>query len=76
VHIKGGILMKFFRDPVMQNKVLNTVNSNTNNILDEISEIEENIQGGCSTNTFTLSDYLGNKGGWCTLTKECQPNCN
>jgi len=32
--------------------------------------------GACSTNTFSLSDALGNNGGWCTLTKECQPNCN
>lgn len=43
---------------------------------DEITEIDMSIQGGCTTNTFTLSNYLGNKGGWCTLTKECQPNCS
>lgn len=69
-------MSKFYRDPIIQNKKLNTLESNTNNILEEISEIEETIQGACSTNTFTLSDKLGNNGGWCTLTKECMPCCN
>ncbi|MDK7400418.1 plantaricin C family lantibiotic [Bacillus pacificus] len=23
-----------------------------------------------------LSSWLGNKGGYCTLTKECMPSCN
>lgn len=46
-----------------------------------IEEIEEQdfdgvAYGACSTNTFSLSNVLGNHGGWCTLTKECQPNCN
>jgi hypothetical protein len=47
-------------------------------LLDEIAEQEfEGIAyGACSTNTFTLSNRLGNHGGWCTLTKECQPCCN
>lgn len=31
--------------------------------------------GACTTNTFTLSDFIGNDGGWCTLTKESQNNC-
>ncbi|WP_199794786.1 plantaricin C family lantibiotic [Paenibacillus faecalis] len=45
-------------------------------LAEELIEIDQSIQGGCTTNTFTLSDYLGNKGGWCTLTKECQRSCN
>lgn len=48
-------------------------------LLEEIQEQEFDAVGArlaCSTNTFSLSDYLGNKGGWCTLTVECQPNCN
>lgn len=50
-------------------------------LLEEIDE-SDLVQGGwswswcCSTNTFSLSDGLGNQGGWCTLTRECQPNCN
>jgi hypothetical protein len=46
-----------------------------------IEEIEEQdfdgvAYGACSTNTFSLSNVLGNNGGWCTLTKECQSSCN
>ncbi|MGG4398037.1 plantaricin C family lantibiotic [Paenibacillus thiaminolyticus] len=44
-------------------------------LAEELVEVDLSIQGGCTTNTFTLSDYLGNKGGWCTLTKECQRMC-
>ncbi|KAA9188659.1 plantaricin C family lantibiotic [Enterococcus durans] len=43
---------------------------------EEIMDIETGIQAGCTTNTFSLSDYLGNTGGWCTATKECMPSCN
>ncbi|MGW5875098.1 plantaricin C family lantibiotic [Nocardiopsis terrae] len=44
----------------------------------EINEqdFDDTAYGACSTNTFSLSDSLGNNGGWCTLTKECQGNCN
>ncbi|MEU9857301.1 plantaricin C family lantibiotic [Streptomyces sp. NPDC047974] len=47
-------------------------------LIEEISEQDFDgvAYGACSTNTFSLSDFLGNQGGWCTLTKECQPNCN
>lgn len=47
-------------------------------LLDEIAEqdFDSVAYGACSTNTFSLSDRLGNKGGYCTLTIECQPNCN
>jgi hypothetical protein len=47
-------------------------------LLEEIEEQDFDgvAYGACTTNTFSLSDSLGNSGGWCTLTKECQPNCN
>ncbi|USB33639.1 plantaricin C family lantibiotic [Paenibacillus sp. YPG26] len=45
-------------------------------LAEELIEVDLSIQGGCTTNTFTLSNYLGNNGGWCTLTKECQRSCN
>lgn len=47
-------------------------------LLEEIQEQDFDgvAYGACTTNTFSLSDWLGNKGGWCTLTKECQPNCS
>lgn len=45
-------------------------------LAEELTEVDLSIQGGCTTNTFTLSNYLGNNGGWCTLTKECTRACN
>ncbi|MFG2226067.1 plantaricin C family lantibiotic [Streptomyces sp. NPDC050161] len=47
-------------------------------LIEEIAEQDFDgvAYGACTTNTFSLSDHVGNNGGWCTLTKECQPNCN
>ncbi|PQP85202.1 lantibiotic lacticin [Paenibacillus sp. PCH8] len=45
-------------------------------LAEELTEVDISIQGGCTTNTFTLSNFLGNEGGWCTLSKECQRACN
>ena len=64
------------RDPFLQFNSNEKIGTLSPLLEDEITEIDASIQGGCTTNTFTLSDYLGNKGGWCTLTKECQPNCS
>lgn len=38
-------------------------------------EFDDDVFGACSTNTFSLSDYWGNKGGWCTATHECMAWC-
>ena len=45
--------------------------------MDEIAvqEFDEEVFGACSTNTFSLSDYWGNKGNWCTITRECMSWC-
>ncbi|WP_130510116.1 plantaricin C family lantibiotic [Krasilnikovia cinnamomea] len=47
-------------------------------LLEEIDEqdFEGVAYGACTTNTFSLSNVLGNNGGWCTLTRECQRSCN
>ena len=47
-------------------------------LFEEISEqdFDSVAFGACTTNTFTLSDTLGNQGGWCTATVECMPNCS
>ncbi|WP_309238006.1 plantaricin C family lantibiotic [Streptomyces albidus (ex Kaewkla and Franco 2022)] len=47
-------------------------------LVEEIAEQDFDgvAYGACTTNTFSLSDALTNTGGWCTLTVECQPNCN
>lgn len=46
-------------------------------LLEEIAEQDFDgvAYGACTTNTFSLSDALGNDGHWCTLTVECQPSC-
>lgn len=41
----------------------------------ETQEFDEDVFGACSTNTFSLSDYWGNKGSWCTLSHECMSWC-
>ena len=38
-------------------------------------EFDEDVFGACTTNTFSMSDYWGNKGNWCTLTHECMNWC-
>lgn len=45
--------------------------------LEEISEqnFDDDVFGACTTNTFSLSNYLGNKGGWCTISHECMRWC-
>lgn len=46
--------------------------------IEEISDQSFDAQafGACTTNTFSLSDDLGNTGGWCTLTIECIGACS
>ncbi|WP_338328333.1 plantaricin C family lantibiotic [Staphylococcus equorum] len=38
-------------------------------------EFDDDVFGACSTNTFSLSDYWGNNGGWCTASHECMSWC-
>lgn len=47
------------------------------NWLEEIGENEfgAEVAGWCSTNTFSLSDYYGNQGWFCTITRECMTFC-
>ncbi|MHA6780233.1 plantaricin C family lantibiotic [Pseudonocardia saturnea] len=47
-------------------------------LLEEIAEQDFDgvAYGACTTNTFSLSNALGNDGYACTLTVECQPNCS
>ena len=50
---------------------------NTVGWLEEIQDqdFDGDAFGACTTNTFSLSDYYGNQGGWCTLTVECMAVC-
>lgn len=46
--------------------------------LEELAEqdFEGEAFGACTTNTFSLSDNLGNGGWFCTITVECQNFCS
>ena len=52
------------------------VDSNIN-WMEEVQEqdFDDDVFGACSTNTFSLSDYWGNRGAWCTVTNECMSWC-
>lgn len=52
------------------------VDSNIN-WMEEVREqdFDDDVFGACSTNTFSLSDYFGNRGAWCTVTHECMKWC-
>lgn len=45
--------------------------------LEEVTDqqFDDDILGACTTNTFSMSDYWGNKGNWCTATHECMNWC-
>ncbi len=47
-------------------------------LVEEIAEQDFDgvAYGACTTNTFSLSNKVGNNGGWCTITKECTNACN
>jgi hypothetical protein len=47
-------------------------------LLEEIEEqdFEGVAYGACTTNTFSLSNFLSNQGGFCTATVECQSSCH
>ncbi|MED3981253.1 plantaricin C family lantibiotic [Priestia megaterium] len=45
------------------------------NVMDELSDSElELLAGGCAW--YNISCHLGNEGAHCTVTVECQRNCN
>ena len=38
-------------------------------------EFDTDVFGACTTNTFSLSDYWGNRGHLCSITSECMSWC-
>lgn len=45
-------------------------------VLEEVSDSELDMLYGAACSWWNVSCHLGNEGKWCTLTKECQSNCN
>jgi hypothetical protein len=60
------------KNPVLQNKLGQVVSYPSGNVLEEVAQQDMNAVGGL----FGLSEFLGNKGRFCTLTVECMPSCN
>ncbi len=58
-------------------KKVSIANNESVSWLEEIDEMsfDGDVHGACSTNTFSLSNYYGNKGWFCTLTRECMNWC-
>lgn len=45
-------------------------------ILEQIEDQSFDVNGGSNSVLGWLSQRLGNRGTYCTITKECQPACN
>ncbi len=71
---------KFLKDPVLRNKYGTDLENPCGDILEEVKDLEKVSQvGGWLSPTITscpglcpVSWFLGNEGGWCTLSLECQ----
>lgn len=66
------------KDPVLRKKIANIAENPSGDAIAELDEQDLNtLAGGISEYEIILvSMLLGNKGKYCTLTKECQPCCN
>lgn len=62
-------------DPKLREKFGAFIDNPNGDTLKEVMDMD--VAGaGAEGRLFGLSAYLGNKGRFCTLTKECQANCN
>ncbi|MCH4259531.1 MAG: plantaricin C family lantibiotic [Clostridium tyrobutyricum] len=73
---------ELLKNPIVRAKVGKDVYNPAGSILEEISEQDMSESGGIWTYDYftcgcgNASKALGNKGGICTITKECQAICN
>ncbi len=63
------------KDPVLRKKIANIAENPCGDAIAELDEQDLNTLAGAGI-LAAVSSYLGNKGRYCTITKECQPNCN
>lgn len=63
------------KDPVLRAKIENIIENPSGDAIAELDEQDLNTLAGAGI-LAAVSNYLGNKGRFCTLTKECQSNCN
>ena len=64
------------KDPVLKAKLEKIEADPSGNAIAELTEQDLNALAGAGVTAAGLSAFLGNKGRFCTLTKECQPMCN
>ena len=64
------------KDPVLKAKIKNIQANPSGDAIAELTEQDLNALAGAGVTAAGLSSYLGNKGKYCTITKECQNNCN
>lgn len=62
------------KDPVLRAKVELIMNDPSGNVSVELSEQDMEALAGAGKKN--ISAALGNKGHFCTITKECQACCN
>ena len=63
------------KDPVLRSKIENIIENPSGDAIAELDEQDLNTLAGAGI-LAAVSNYLGNKGRFCTLTKECQSSCN
>ncbi len=64
-------------DPELKSRFTNYVENPCSDTLKEVMELDMMQAGaGETASVYGISAWLGNKGNYCTLTKECQANCN
>lgn len=63
------------KDPVLREKVNSIVSNPSGNVTVELTEQDMEALAGAGWIP-DISAALGNKGKFCTLTKECQACCN
>lgn len=64
------------KDPVLRAKIEGVMDNPSGDTVGELTEQDINTLAGAGIINDTLSKALGNQGRVCTLTKECQANCN
>lgn len=64
--------VEVLKDPVLKVKAQQPVNNPSGDAADELEEQDMNTVTGAGGG---FSAFLGNKGKYCTITKECMPIC-
>ncbi|GKX68943.1 plantaricin C family lantibiotic [Inconstantimicrobium mannanitabidum] len=67
--------VEVLKDPVLKAKLQNIMANPSGDAIAELTEQDMNTLAAAGWYS-DFSNYLGNKGKYCTVTKECMPSCN